>query len=209
MLENRKIMFIAFAPIFASPVRVCRAACAMLLLLTLAQLANAQATHSATGSGQSIWVGGSFLNMNPAFPNGTDVRMSGIGAFGEFDWTHRIAFEASMDFLRFNSYNGETQTAFLVGPKYIFLHSNKWRPYARFSIGSDRVHFPFELGDGSYFTLAPAGGVEYRFDRRWAVRAEYQQRFLLNSPNFSGEPQFGMHPGGFQFGVSYRIKHWQ
>lgn len=179
------------------------------LVCLIAPHAKAQAAASAHGSGQSIWVGGSFLNMNPAFPNGTDVRMSGIGAFGEFDWSHHLAVEASADFLRFNSYNSETQSAFLVGPKYIFLRSNKWRPYARFSVGTVHVHFPFELGDGSYFTLAPAGGVEYRLDRHWAVRAEYQQRFLLNSPNFSGEPQFGMHPGGFQFGVSYRLKHWE
>ena len=202
-------MLTAHAHIFVRPLRTSHAVFVTLLMIALATLAGAQTSPSATGSGQSLWAGGSFLNLNPAFPNGTDVRMSGIGAFGEFDWTHRIAFEASVDFLRFNSYNGETQTAFLVGPKYIFLHSNKWRPYARFSIGSDSVHFPFELGDESFFTLAPAGGVEYRLDRRWAVRAEYQQRFLLNSPNFSGEPQFGMHPGGFQLGISYRIKHWQ
>ena len=202
-------MFHLRAPILRSSLRAQLAALVALLLCAFAPRAGAQAAASAKGSGQSIWAGASFLNMNPAFPNGTDVRMNGFGFYGEFDWSHHVAVEASADFLRLNSYYGETQSAYLAGPKYIFLRSNKWRPYARLGVGAVRVHFPFALGDGSYFTLAPAGGLEYRLDRHWAARAECQQRFLLNSPNFSGEPQFGIHPGGFQFGVSYRLKHWE
>lgn len=178
------------------------------LILTWCTTAFAQVDASAIGSGQSIWVGGSFLNMQVGFPYQSNVRMSGIGFLGQFDWTHHIAIEGTADFLRFDSFHGETQTAFLAGPKYIFMRRNTWRPYARFALGDIKVHFPFEIGDGNYFTLAPGGGLEYRFNRHWAARADYQYRFLLNSPNFSNEPQFGMHPNGLQLEISYRLKHW-
>lgn len=60
-----------------------------------------------------------------------------------------------------------------------------------------------------YFTIAPAGGLEYRLNCLWAMHTEYQYRFLLDSPNFTNEPQYGIHPNGVQVGVTYRIKHWE
>jgi hypothetical protein len=202
-------MFIAQSMPRHKPLNARTLIAATLFLLLPAVLVQGQVEPSAKGSGQSVWIGGSFLNMNPGFPNGSDLRMSGIGLLGQFNWTRRISLDASADFLRFSSFHGETQSSFLVGPRYTFLHSNTWRPYARLSLGAVKVHFPFDIGDESYFTIAPAGGLEYRLNRRWAMHTEYQYRFLLDSPNFTNEPQYGIHPNGVQVGVTYRIKHWK
>lgn len=177
----------------------------VLAVLLASSALHAQSREAASGGGQSLWVGGEFSNMQVGFPYGSNWRMSGIGAFALFNWNHSIGVQAETNFLRFNSFYGESQTSFLVGPRYTFLHSSKWRPYAQFSIGDVRTKYPFDIGSGNSFALAPAGGLDYHLKRRWAVQAQYEYQFLTNSPNFTDEPHFGMRPNGIQIGVSYRL----
>jgi opacity protein-like surface antigen len=64
-----------------------------------------------------------------------------------------------------------------------------------------------DVGDANYFTIAPAGGVDYRLQDRRAIRMEYEYQFWLNSPGYSSQPDHPLRPNGFHAGISYRIFH--
>jgi opacity protein-like surface antigen len=53
--------------------------------------------------------------------------------------------------------------------------------------------------------MAPGGGLEYRLNHKWSLRATYEYQFLPNSPNFTNEPKFGIKPNGALMGISYRL----
>lgn len=177
----------------------------LLILLSACSAMRAQSRESADAGPQSLWVGGEFSNMQVGFPYESNWRMSGIGAFALFNWNHSIGAQVETDFLRFHSFYGENQMSFLAGPRYTFLHSSKWRPFAQFSIGDVRTRYPFDIGTGNSFALAPAGGLDYNLRPRWAIHTQYEYQFLLNSPDFTDEPHFGMRPNGIQIGISYRL----
>lgn len=173
--------------------------------LLAAATAHGQAAHSGEEGAASLWAGAEYINLQAGFPNGSDVRLSGIGAFGNYNINHHIGFEAHVRFLNFNSWNGETQQNYLAGPRYTFLRNNKWRPFAMFQAGIVRIQYPFSMGNGTSFAMAPSGGLEYRLNHKWSVRAVYEYQFLANSPDFTNEPKFGIKPNGGFAGVSYRI----
>jgi opacity protein-like surface antigen len=55
------------------------------------------------------------------------------------------------------------------------------------------------------FAVVPGGGLEYRLNRRWSVRASYEYQILPVSPNFTDEPRFGIRPNGVFAGFTYRV----
>jgi opacity protein-like surface antigen len=175
------------------------------VMLCVCLLSRSQSGPAALTSTQSLWVGADFTNMQVGFPYQSNWRMSGIGTFALYNWNHAIGIQVEANFLRFNSFYNENQMSFLAGPRYTFLHSPKWRPYAQFSVGDVRTRYPFEIGTGNSFALAPAGGLDYNLTPRWAIHAQYEYQFLLNSPNFTDEPHFGMRPNGINLGISYRL----
>ena len=161
---------------------------------------------SAHGPSQSLWVGGEYANLQAGFPEGSTLRLSGAGVFANYNWNHFLGMEVHARFLNFNSWNGETEQDYLAGPRYSFLNSRRWRPFASFPVGLAKIQYPFTLGSGSSFAMAPGGGLEYRLSRKWTVRAAYEYQFLTNSPNFTNEPKFGIKPNGGMAGISYRVR---
>ena len=180
----------------------------LLLAVFAAAAARAQVAASSTGAGQSLWVGGEYSNLRAGFPYDSSFRLGGIGAFAAFNWNHRFGLQGEAAWLRFQGFEGETESDYLIGPRYTFLHSQRLRPYAAFEVGGVRMHYPFELGSGSFFAMAPTGGFEYRLSPRWSTRVQYQYQYLLHSPNFTDEPRFGIRPSGIQAGIAYRIRAW-
>ncbi len=168
--------------------------------------ASGQTVPSAKGGGQSLWVGAEYGNFQAGFPIGSDVRLAGMGGFVNFNWNHHLGIESHLRFLSMDSWNGETQQDYLAGPRYTFLRNDKIRPYALFQAGMVTIQYPFKMGTGTSFALAPGGGVEYRLARKLSVRASYEFQMLLNAPDFTNEPRFGMKPNGFIGGVAYRIR---
>jgi opacity protein-like surface antigen len=164
-----------------------------------------QVVSSAEGDGQSLWVGAEYANLQAGFPNGSNLRLSGVGVFGNFNWNHTYGMEAHARFLNFNSWNGETEQDYLAGPRYTFLHRNKLRPFAAFNVGLVKIQYPFSMGTGTSFAMAPGGGVEYRLSHKWSIRGNYEYQILLNSPDFTNEPKFGIKPNGGLVGISYRL----
>ncbi|GGG91880.1 outer membrane beta-barrel protein [Silvibacterium dinghuense] len=168
----------------------------------------AQVAASSSGAGQSLWVGGEYTNLRAGFPYDSSYRIGGLGAYANFNWNHHLGIQGEAAWLRFQGFEGETESDYLIGPRYTFLHSPKWRPYASLEVGGVRMHYPFDIGNGSFFTLAPTGGVEYRLNTHWSTRIQYQYQYLFHSPNFTDEPQFGIRPSGVQIGVAYRLRGW-
>jgi opacity protein-like surface antigen len=150
-------------------------------------------------------VGAEYANLQAGFPNGSNLRLSGVGVFGNFNWNHTYGMEAHARFLNFNSWNGETEQDYLAGPRYTFLHRNKLRPFAAFNVGLVKIQYPFSMGTGTSFAMAPGGGVEYRLSHKWSIRGNYEYQILLNSPDFTNEPKFGIKPNGGLVGISYRL----
>jgi opacity protein-like surface antigen len=170
-----------------------------------AAAAHAQTLPSGFGEGVSLWAGADYAYMQAGFPSGGNIRLQGIGAFALYNRTHWLGFEAHARFLNFGSWNGETEQNYLVGPRYTFLHSDKYHPFADFEAGFVKIQYPFSMGTGTSFAMAPGGGLDYRLNHKWAVRAAYQYQVLTNSPDFTNEPHFGIKPNGFLGGVEYRI----
>lgn len=173
--------------------------------LFTAAVAQGQVTQSAEGAGQSFRVGAEYSNLQAGFPIDSNVRLSGVGVFGNFNWNYRYGVEAQARFLNINSWNSETEQDYLAGPRYTFLHSSKWRPFASFQVGLVRIQYPFSIGTGTSFAMAPGGGLDYQMNHKWSLRGSYEYQFLTNSPNFTDEPKFGVKPNGVSVGVSYRL----
>lgn len=143
--------------------------------------------------------------MQAGFPVNSSVHLSGIGAFVNYNWNHRFGVEGRARFLNLKSWHGETEQDYLAGPRYTFLQSNKWRPYAEFQAGMVNIQYPFNLGSGTSFAIAPGGGLEYRLSRKWSVRASYEYQKLFKTLSFTNEPSFGIKPNGASGGISYRV----
>jgi opacity protein-like surface antigen len=175
------------------------------LLFLFAAVAAGQTEYSGRGAGASLWVGGDYANFKAGFPIDSNTRLQGIGAFATYTRNHWLGFDANVRFFNFGGWNGQTQQDYLLGPRYTFLHSDKYHPFASFEAGMVKIQYPFGMGTGTSFALAPGGGLDYHLNRKWSVRAAYQFQILTNSPDFTDEPKFGIRPNGFIGGVSYRI----
>ena len=144
-----------------------------------------------------------YSNFTPDF--GPPDRLTGIGAYVDFNWNSRYAIEGETRFLRFNGFNGEYEDNYLAGPKISVFRHGKFRPYAKVLFGVGRINFPYEIGNGSYFAIAPGGGLEYRVARRIILRAEYEYQYWPAAPGIAGEPSNGLKPNGFNAGFASRI----
>jgi hypothetical protein len=166
------------------------------IFLATAKAASAQADVTAGGGGRYIAVGagGAFFNSNYG-----QRWVSGYSIYADVNRDHRYGAEFRAQSLRFNQEQGIRETSYLLGPRMSFPHGN-WLPYARVLLGGGIFNAPYNYAEGSYFVVAPGGGVDYvrgRFRYRIAD-IEYQAW-----PNFT----FGeLHPWGYNTGISIRIR---
>ncbi len=174
-------------------------------VLSMASMAYPQSAPSAYRGPNSIWVGAEYSNIDTSFPYQSGSRLSGAGAFVDFNFHGRIGIEADARFLHFGGFHGETESSYLAGPRYLFPQWRHLQPYAKALIGLGRIHYPFQIGDASYFAIAPGGGINYRLNHRWTLRAEYEYQIWPNSPGYSSEPDHKLTPNGFHLGIAYRL----
>ena len=180
-------------------------AMAALVCAAVATATQAQTVADGRGGAASLWVGAEYADFKAGFPKDSTVQLGGVGGFATYNWNRHYALEMHARFLNMNSWNGETEQAYLVGPRYSFLRGEKLRPFALFQMGFVKIQYPFQMGTGTSFAMAPGGGVEYRLGRKLSVRGAYEFQMLSNSPDFTNEPKFGIRPTGATVGVSYRI----
>jgi opacity protein-like surface antigen len=167
--------------------------------------AQAQTVPDGRGGAASLWVGAEYGSFKAGFPVDSTVKLSGVGAFATYNWNRHYAMEMHARFLNLNSWYGETEQDYLAGPRYTFLRGEKLRPFALFQVGFVKIQYPFLIGTGTSFAMAPGGGVEYRLGRKWSVRGAYELQILTNSPDFTDEPKFRIRPNGATMGISYRL----
>jgi opacity protein-like surface antigen len=178
-----------------------RRALVIALLLIAASLAAAQAVPDAEKGRASLWAGAGYSRFQPDFGPNT---MGGITGFASLN-LGRWGVEASARFLRFSSFHSETQSTGLAGARYFVFPMGRLRPFAGFLGGVGVMHYPFEIGNGSYLIYAPYGGAEYRITPRIAVRADYEYQFWPAAPGIAGEPSHGLTPNGFTVGAAWRL----
>ena len=163
----------------------------------------AQAAQSAVGGESSVWIGGGYSNFHADF--GGSARLGGVTAFFDYNRYARLGFEGETRFLRFGNFYGEHEDNYLVGPRYVVMRHGRFRPYAKFLVGDGSIHYPFDIGHGSYFSMAPGGGLDYRLTHRWALRVDYEYQFWPGAPGISDEPSHGLNPNGVTVGVMWRL----
>lgn len=185
-------------------------ACVTLLLpllllpfLLLSGTAWAQSPQSAVGGEQALRIGAEYSLFRPDF--GPKSTIQGAGAYIDLQWNSQWAVEGEARFLRFGNYQGETETTYLIGPRYVLGPHGRIRPWAAFLVGSGEIHFPYQIGSGSFFAMAPAVGIDYRLDSHLTLRADYEYQYWPTAPGIPDEPSQGVHPNGLSAGVSWKI----
>ena len=93
----------------------------------------------------------------------------------------------------------------MIGPKFMVLKRDKFRPYAKFLLGMGDDRFPFKIGSGTYLAYAPGAGLSYRLTRRIALRGDFEYQLWPSAPGIPGEPSNGMKPSGFSAGFAYSL----
>ena len=157
---------------------------------------HAQATAPATGPGSNVSVGGEVS----AFRNPYGQRtLGGGGVYVDINPTWRYGLEGEARYLRLNTDEDVTLTNYFVGMR-VGVRPGRFSPYGKFLVGAGKINYPFNYATGTYFTLVPGGGIDYRLNDRFTVRAvdfEYQlwQKFDYGT----------MRPYGVSVGLSFRL----
>jgi hypothetical protein len=157
---------------------------------------HAQALTTASGGGSYLRVGGGATAMQSDYGHRLLV---GATAFADSNITPRVGLEYEAHFQRWHTSEQVTETSYLAGLR-VATSDRTWRPYGKVLLGLGRIQFPYQYATGSYFAIAPGGGLDWEPGGRWAVRVldvEYQQwtHFTYGS----------MHPYGVSSGVSFRV----
>lgn len=172
------------------------------IALASSKYAESQVAPSAYTDRRALWVGGEYSDFEPDWgPN----RMGAIGVYADWTIAHRVAAEGEVRFLHWNSFEGENENTFLLGPKVRLWDWRGLHPYGKILFGVGNIDYPNDFGTGNYFVFAPAGGVDYSIAHGWSVRGEYEYQFWPSAPGIPGLPDNGITPHGISFGVAFRI----
>jgi opacity protein-like surface antigen len=175
---------------------------AVALLLSIR--ATAQVEPSAYGGPPILTVGGTYSFFDADYAGN---HLAGPGTY--LDWSplgwRGFGVEGEGRWLTFDGSNNLKEHIYLAGPWYRFPVIHRLRPYAKLLGGEGEIDFPYHLARGSYFALAPGGGVDFFPNRRWRFRADYEYQFWLNSPGIPGEQGSAIKPNGLSLGMSYKL----
>jgi hypothetical protein len=181
----------------------------ILMLATLGALWRAPASAQVVPSGyepaHSIWIGGHYSHFGASFPYQSSQRIQGAGLFSDYHIGNWLWLEGEANFLKFGGFAGSTESSYLAGPRVTVLRRRKLQPFARLLVGVGKIHYPYAIGNASYFAFAPAGGLDYRLNTRWMLRADYEYQIWSGSPGFANVPSHELTPNGFHVGFGYRV----
>ena len=149
-----------------------------LFLLSSALSLHGQVAPSASASEFKLEAGGLGSVSQPDYagegiaqtsPN----RLYGAGAFVDAKFNRWIVLEGEGRWLKFNQYLGINETTYLAGPRVPIRDFRHFTPYGKFLVGTGMGSFL----SGNTLVLAYGGGVDYRINRRFTARGdfEYQQ----------------------------------
>lgn len=162
--------------------------------------ARAQVVPAAYKKGLSLTAGGFGSVFQPDFTGsvvGTSSnRLYGVGAYADLKITRWVQIEAEARWLRFNQYKENGEDNYLIGPRVPFSvrHFPHVKPYGKVLVGYGSGNFLF----GHANALAFGGGVDYRLNNRFSIRA-----FDLEYQEWHVNPT--LYPYGASVGMSYKI----
>jgi hypothetical protein len=174
--------------------------CYCLAFSAAALSTHAQTVPSATRSGLSLSAGALGSVYQPDYAGNLVAEPSpyllfGLGAYADVRFSRWVQIEAEGRWLRFNEYFGIGEDSYLIGPRVPIHTFHRFTPYGKFLIG-------FSTGkswlNGRAGTFAYGGGVDYRLNRRFTIRAgdfEYQRWRMTPT----------LYPYGGSVGISYKI----
>jgi len=177
----------------------------LLVLCTagLALQAEAQSSHSATYTGISITAGAFGSGFQPDYA-GTGVpatgpeRLYGYGTFVDVKFSRWVQIEAEGRWLKFNQYRNINESSYLIGPRIPLHRYHRFTPYGKLLVGISNGSFLV----GNATTWAYGGGVDYRLNKHFNVRA-----FDIEYQNWNiGQSAGALKPYGINAGISYRIR---
>lgn len=167
------------------------------VLHVLSEVMEAQNIATAKGPGSYIALGGEVS----AFQADYGQRVIYGGAmFAEVNPTWRYGFEGEARYLRLHGFERVTEANYFVGPR-VMLNSGPMRPYIKFLVGAGKITLPAGYAQGTFFTYAPGGGVDYIAGDRLTIRMidfEYQLW-----PSFASYGE--LRPYGISAGISIRL----
>lgn len=174
-------------------------------ILLLSAHAHAQVVFDATVGRPEVDVGGYFSYFDADYDSN---RVVGPGAF--IDWSPprflHLGLEGEGRWLTLNGANSFSEYNYLVGPRYrIPVSWGRVRPYAKGMVGAGEINFPYHLGYGRYFVLAPGGGVDYDLRPRWKLRADYEYQIWPSAPGIPGISSGALKPNGVSAGISFQV----
>ncbi|MGC2581480.1 MAG: outer membrane beta-barrel protein [Acidobacteriaceae bacterium] len=169
-------------------------------LLFAAPKAHAQSPESAIGDWSSLSVGGTFSATRLQYGQ---HWLEGGGVFVDVNLNWRFGVEGEANWAVLHQMSKTHAETYLVGPRYQMnaIGNYRFRPYAKFLAGDGEFNFPYNYAHGSYFVMAPGGGLDYRLNSRFRIRlidAEYQYW-----PGFTYGSQTNL---SVSVGVRYRIR---
>jgi opacity protein-like surface antigen len=167
------------------------------LLGLVCSAGDAQDIATAKGPGSYIAVGGGVS----IFDSDYGRRFLGGGLiYADMNPEWRLGIEGEARYLRLHTDEDVTETNYLAGPTYT---RRMWgfRPYVKLLVGVEKITLPFHYAQGTFFTYAPGGGVQYVAGDRLILRMidfEYQL-----TPSFANYGQ--LRPYGLSAGFSVRL----
>ncbi len=160
--------------------------CLILPALLAGRCALCQRAESANIGGHSLWVGtgvsgyylgyGSFENL-------------GVTAYVDADLSRSLGLEGEGRWLQFHQTDDIHADTYLGGPRYHF-NFGRYQPYVKGLAGLGLFNFAYNYAHGSYFVVAPGGGVDYRLSPKWSMRVDgeyqYWPQFTFGAMSSSG-----------------------
>ena len=167
-------------------------------LISLSGVGHTQAMPTATGHG-GLQAG---IGWTYAEPDYAQKAIQGFTIFGDLDITPHIGAEAEYHYLGLVTPTDLAEDSFFVGPRFI-LPRGRFRIYAKALVGIGYIDIQEtednpQGGAGSYFAYGGGGGVDYRINKRWVARGdfEYQHWGYLT----------GLTPSDITVGLAYRFR---
>lgn len=167
------------------------------LIFVVVSSVSGQATYTAKGPGSYAAIGAIGSGFQADYGR---QHLSGVGAFVDLNLYRRVGIEAEFRTLQYNSSQALRQSTLAIGPK-ISTHGRDFRPYAKLLAGRGHLGYPYGDARGSYFTVAPGAGLDWRLaGKPVTIRiVDFEYQFW---PWFT----FGtLRPYGFSSGVSVRV----
>lgn len=179
----------------------------LILLVSAASLAGAQAVPSGYGRQISLTAGGLGSIFQPDYqgggiPSASGNALFGLGGYVDVQFSRWFGVEAEGRWLRFNQYADIHQDNYLLGYRLPIHELQFWNftPYAKVLAGYGKMNFEYNDAHGRFSDIAYGGGLDVRTRGRWTFRPidfEYQQW-----PDWLGTT---LHPWGFSAGIGWRI----